>query len=351
MAERKKKYSIQDIARELNTTSSTISRALQDSPRISLKMRQAAQELARKHNYEPDFRASSLRKGNGSTIGVLVPKVDRHYFATVLSGIDEIATPAGYSVMVCQSFESYEKEQQLVKSLMNGRVDGLIASISIETKKDKHFDQMMSRGVPLVFFDRICETIKTSKVVNDDYLGACTAVEHLITNGHTRIAHFSGPQHINVYRNRTRGYYDTLNKYNLPIDKSLVFENVITRETGCEAMQQILKSNQLPDAIFSSGDYSALGAILCARKANIKIPEQLAFTGFANEPWCSFFDPPLTSVDQHAYETGKQAASLLLQQIAEKENKLVPKTVVLEPTLIIRESSRKKIIPLQVSSA
>lgn len=350
MAERKKKYTIQDIAKELNTTSSTISRALQDSPRISLKMRQAAQELARKHNYEPDFRASSLRKGNGSTIGVLVPKVDRHYFATVLSGIDEIATPAGYSVMVCQSFESYEKEQHLVKSLMNGRVDGLIASISIETKKDKHFEQLMNRGVPLVFFDRVCESIKTSKVVTDDYLGACMSMEHLIANGYRRIAHFSGPQHINVYRNRTRGYIDTLKKHDLPLEENLIINNTITRETGCQAMQQLINGDKLPDAVFSSGDYSALGAILCARKANIKIPEQIAFTGFANEPWDSFFDPPLTSIDQHAYETGKQAASLLLQQIADKENIFIPKTIVLEPTLVIRESSLKKNTPIPSSS-
>ena len=336
---RKKRYSIQDIARELNTSSSTISRALQDSPRISLKMRQAAQELARQHNYVPDFRASSLRKGNGRTIGVLVPKIDRYFFSTVLSGIDEIAAPAGYSVLICQSFESYEKESLLVRNLMNGRVDGLIASISIETKKVQHFNNFISRELPLVFFDRVCDSIKASKVVLDDYRGACLTVEHLIENGCRNIAHFAGPQHINVYKNRTRGFVDTMKKHDLRVDNNLIFHNTITRETGCEAMQKILTMPQKPDAIYSSGDYSALGAILCAREAGIRVPQEMAFTGFANEPWDSFFDPPLTSVDQHAFEIGKQAASLLLQQIEGKDTGFVPKTIVIEPELVIRKSS------------
>jgi LacI family transcriptional regulator len=338
----KKKYTISDIARELNTTSSTISRALQDSPRISLKMRLAAQELARQHNYEPDFRASSLRKGNGHIIGILLPKIDRHYFATVLSGIDEIATQAGYSVLICQSFESYEKEQQLVKNLMHGRVDGIISSISIETKNFDHFKQLITKGLPLVFFDRVCETLPASKVIFDDYQGACMAMEHLIENDCRRIAHFSGPQHVNVYRNRTRGYYDTLQKHGLETNKSIVFENAITRDEGRAAMQQIINLKVRPDAVFSSGDYSALGAILCARDAGIKIPEDIAITGFANEPWDSFFDPPLTSIDQHAFETGRQAAILLLQQIESKDSTFVPRTIMLSPELIIRQSSLKK---------
>ncbi len=338
----KRKYTIADIARELNTSSSTISRALQDSPRISLKMRQAAQALAREHNYEPDFRASNLRKGTGRTIGVLVPKLDRHYFSTVLSGIDEVATSVGYSVLVCQSFESYEKETQLVKNLMNGRVDGLIASISIETSNVKHFEQMVNRGVPLVFFDRVVESMKVSKIISDDYQGACMAMEHLIENGCRRIVHFSGPQHLNVYRERTRGYLDTLKRYGIGHDETLLFQNTITRQAGYDAMAKIASMNPPPDAIFSSGDYSALGAMLFAREQGVRVPDDISITGFANEPWDSFFDPPLTSIDQHAYETGKQAATLLLQQLESSHNYYVPRTVVMTPDLIIRKSSLKQ---------
>lgn len=225
---------------------------------------------------------------------------------------------------------------------MHGRVDGIISSISIETKQFGHFEQLITKGLPLVFFDRVCETLPTSKVMFDDYQGACLAMEHLIENGCRRIAHFSGPQHVNVYRNRTRGYYDTLKKHGLETSESLVFEDAITRDEGCAAMQKIIKLDPRPDAIFSSGDYSALGAILCARDAGIKIPEDIAITGFANEPWDSFFDPPLTSIDQHAFETGKQAAILLLQQIESKDAAFVPRTIMLSPELIIRKSSLKE---------
>ncbi len=344
----KKKYTIHEIAKELNTTSSTVSRALQNNPRISARMRKAVQDLAALHNYQPDFRASSLAKGYGKTIGVLVPKIDRHFFSTVLSGIEEVAAANTYNVLVCQSFESFEKELDLVKNLMNGKVDGLIASISIETKQAPHFEHVVEKGLPLVFFDRVCESINASKVLIDDYAGACMAMEHLIKNGCRKIAHFAGPQHINVYRNRTRGFYDIMQKHNLEINKKLVFENVITRETGCQAMQRIIASKDLPDAIFSSGDYSALGAILCARESGIRIPDEIAFTGFANEPWDSFFDPPLTSVDQHAFEIGKQSAALLIQEIEDHQSTFVPRTITLNPELIIRKSSLKKIITLPV---
>ena len=344
----KKKYTIHEIAKELNTTSSTVSRALQNNPRISAKMRKAVQELAELHNYQPDFRASSLAKGYGKTIGVLVPKIDRHFFSTVLSGIEEIAAADNYNVLVCQSFESYEKELDLVKNLMNGKIDGLIASISIETKQAPHFEKVVEKGLPLVFFDRVCETVNASKVVIDDYAGACMVMEHLIENGCRNIAHFAGPQHINVYRNRTRGFYYIMQKYNLEINKELVFNNVITRDTGCQAMQKILASKTLPDAIFSSGDYSALGAILCAREAGVKVPDEIALTGFANEPWDSFFDPPLTSVDQHAFEIGKQSATILIQQIENDKSDFVPRTVTLSPELIIRKSSLKKTVSVPV---
>jgi LacI family transcriptional regulator len=338
----KKKYTIADIAKELNTTISTVSRALQNNPRISVKMRNAVQELAVKNNYQPDYRASSLRSGSAKTIGVLVPKVDRHFFATVLSGIDDVLADANYSVIICQSFESYEKEKQLVQNLMNGKVDGIIASISTETRDASHFELMVSKGLPLVFFDRVWEPLRVSKVLVDDYLGATMAVEHLIMNGCRKIAHFAGPQHINVYKNRTKGYINTLKKHGIEVDESLIFNDVITRDTGCKAMEKILQLNERPDAIFSSGDYSALGAILCAKNAGVAIPDEIAITGFANEPWDSFFEPTLTSVDQHAFDIGRQAATLLLEQLNNKKSTFVPRTVVLTPELIVRKSSFKR---------
>jgi LacI family transcriptional regulator len=338
----KKRYTIQDIARRLNTTASTVSRALQDHPRISEKMRKAVKELALELDYQPDFRALSLKTGSGRTIGVMVPHVDRFFFATVLRGIDEVATEAGYSVLICQSYESYEKEVSLTRSLLYGKVDGLIVSVASSTHDATHFESFERKGIPLVFFDRVWEPMRVSKVVIDDYLGAVKSVQHLIDNGCQEIAHFAGPQHINVYFNRTRGYIDTLKKNGLKVKEDFIFRGVITRETGCETMQSILKLEERPDAIFSSGDYSALGAMLCAKEAGIRVPEDLAFSGFANEPFDAIFDPPLTSVDQHGVEMGRQAAALLIEQMETKRADFVPRTIVINPDLIIRKSSLKR---------
>jgi LacI family transcriptional regulator len=341
--EQKKRYTVHDIAKRLNTTASTVSRALQNNPRISLKMRQAVMELALELNYQPDFRALSLRTGSGRTIGVLVPQVDRHFFATVLMGIDKVATSANYDVLICQSLESLEKEKTLAHSLLNGKIDGLIASVSIETHNGDHFKLFQKKEVPLVFFDRILNEMDVSKVIINDYQAAVMSVEHLISNGCKRIAHFAGPQHIHVYSNRTRGYIDTLYKHGMKPEEDIIFQGVITRETGCEAMQKILKMTNPPDAIFSSGDYSALGAMICAREAGLCVPKDIAITGFANEPFGEIVEPALTSVDQHGIEMGRMAATLLIEEIEKNGSPIKPKTVVLDPNLIIRKSSVKTV--------
>jgi len=341
MVPRKNRYTIHDIAKELNTTASTVSRALRDNYRISKVMREKVKELAMKLDYQPDFKALSLRTGNGRTIGVLLPQVDRHFFATVLRGIDEVATKARYNVLICQSYESLEKEAALAKSLLNGKVDGLIASISIETHDSKNYDLFASKGVPLVFFDRALDTVNASKVVIDDYKGGMLAVDHLVSVGCKRIAHFAGPQHIKLYANRTKGYMDGLKKHGLKFDEEIIFQGVITRETGCDAMKKMLQMPTRPDAVFSSGDYSALGAMLCALDAGLAIPDEIAFVGFANEPFGSIITPSLTSIEQHGLEMGRQAAQTLIEEIENKSKPFVSKTILLEPVLIKRQSTRK----------
>jgi LacI family transcriptional regulator len=340
---KKKRYTIQDIANELNTTASTVSRALQDNPRISEKMRKAVKDLADKLDYHPDFRALSLKTGSGRTIGVMVPHIDRHFFSTVLRGIDEVATELNYNVLICQSYESSEKEEMLIKSLLSGKVDGMLVSVAVSTKKADHFELLGKRGIPLVFFDRVWLPMNVSKVVIDDYSGAVASVRHLVEHGCRNIAHFAGPQHINVYKNRTAGYIDTLQEFGLEVKEQLIFHNTITRETGCAAMSDILKMQNRPDAIFSSGDYSALGAIICARENGIKIPDELAVTGFANEPFGAIIDPSLTSVDQHGAEMGRQAASLLIEEMESKTEPFIPRSIVLNPVLIVRKSSQVKL--------
>jgi LacI family transcriptional regulator len=338
----KKKYTIHDIARELNTTASTVSRALKDNPRISEKMRKAVKEMASKLDFQPDFRGQSLKAGKGRTIGVLVPQVDRHFFSTVLRGIDEVASGADYNVLICQSYESREKEISVTGGLLSGKVDGLIASIATETDSASHFEMFGRRGIPLVFFDRVIESMNVSKVLTDDYRGSVLSVEHLIEEGCKIIAHFAGPQHINVYRDRTSGYLDTLKKNGLTIDEKLIFNNTITKEKGYSAMEKILKISPRPDAVFSSGDFSALGAMIHAMESGVNVPEDIAVTGFANEPFDTLISPSLTSVEQHAIQMGRDAASLLIEEIEFSTGEFAPRTIIVKPELIIRNSSIKR---------
>lgn len=337
----KKNYTIQDIARELNTSISTVSRALKDHPRISAEMCEKVKKFAMEHDYQPDFRASSLRMGSNRTIGVLVPRVDMNFFARVLRGIDEICSVENYNVMICQSFDSLQKEMKLVKSLLHGKVDGLIASISIETHDGEHFKSLINKGVPLVFFDKILDTLDVHKVVVDDYKGAYESVEHLINNGYKRIAHFAGPQHHNIYHQRTLGYKDALMANGFEVDEEIIFPDTIVQETGYKALKKFREMQNPPDAIFSSSDYAILGAIVYSKKHGIKIPQELGLTGFANEPFDDLYEPSITSVDQHPIVMGQKAARLLIDTMEKKNKTTAAEIIKLDPTLIVRQSSSR----------
>lgn len=341
---KKQRVTIHDIARELNTTASTVSRALQDHPRISKEMKKAVWALAQKLNYQPNSLASSLRKGKGNTIGVIIPRIDRFFFSSVIRGIEDVAFEAGYNVIICQSYDSYEREKDIVETLINGKVDGILASIAIETKDFSHFKLVQLKGIPLLFFDRVPEEMEVSKVELDDYLGAFKAVEHLINQGCQRIVHFSGPRFISIYKNRFEGYKAALNKYKIPFNESYVFDNVITREKGAEAAVTILKMTARPDGIFSAGDYSALGAILKLKELGIKIPEEIAVVGYANEFYSEILEPPLSSIDQHSKEMGHSVAKLFLEEISNVHGTFTPKKIILSPDLYIRKSSLRKVL-------
>ena len=338
----KKKITIQEIAKALNTSPSTVSRALQDHPRIGAEMRERVKKYAQEQDYQPDFRASSLRKGSGRTIGVLVPQIDYNFFARIVRGIDEVATQADYNVLICQSNDSYKREVQLVKSLLYGKVDGLIASISIETLDGDHFNMLTRRGLPLVIFDKVIESMKVSKVLIDDHMGTYISMQHLISNGYKRIAYFAGPQYLNIYYHRTRGYIDALKDSGIEIDENLIFYNTMERVSGYEAMQKILQMEYPPDAICSCSDFAALGALVCAKENGIKVPDQIAITGFANESFGSFLEPSMTSIEQNPVEMGRKSAELLIEQMENIKKDSIPRTVTLKPSLVIRESSAYK---------
>ncbi len=337
----RKRTTIQDIAKALNTTISTVSRALQDHPRISVAMREKVKKYAEEHDYQPDFRAASLRKGLANTIGVLVPRIDIHFFARVLRGIDEVASEKNYNVLISQSYDSLSKEINLIKNLTYGKIDGLIASISIETKNGNHFEPLLKKGIPLVLFDKIIESLNVSKVIIDDRQGAYMAVKHLIENGCKRIGHFAGPQYLNIYRYRTQGYIDALKDHGMEIDESIIFQNMLEQQKGYELMDQLHKMENPPDAICSANDFAVIGAIIRARELGIKVPDDIAFTGFANEPMDAIFEPAVSSVEQSPISMGQESARLLIEQMENKNIEYKPRTIVLMPSLVVRKSSLK----------
>ena len=335
------KITIYDLAKQLNTTASTVSRALKDHPRISKKMKQAVKELAEKLNYQPDPIAHHLRTGRGLVIGVVVPRIDRYFFASVIGGIQTVAEQNGYSVIISQSGESYEKEVEAVRAMANKKIDGLAISISAQTTDYRHLEQLMHRGVPVVFFDRVPDMEQINCVFDDNYKIGYQAVEHLYAQGCRRIAHFAGPQTLLEYRNRMLGYKQALADLGLEFRQEYVTENCITMERGSEGAQQLLALKERPDAIFSASDYPAITAMDTMKRLGIRIPEDIAVVGLANEPIVNFLDPGLTSFDLDNNRIGQEAASMLMRKLNNKTDDIIEpvQKIVFEPKLIVRGSS------------
>lgn len=338
----KKKYTIHDIAKKLNITASTVSRALNDHPRISDATKKAVQKVALKLNYQPNNIAAALRNGRSNIIGIIVPTVDRNFFASIVRGIEEIANASKYNVMICQSYDSYEKEVATVEALLNARVDGIIASHAKETKNFEHFLKVREKGIPVILIDRTNDMLEVSQVVIDDYLAAYKATEHLIEQGCKRIGHFTNTRKINIYKERLRGYKEALLAHGLPYDESLIVESNLQLEDGRNSMLTLLSLPQLPDGVFSASAYGIMGALQTLKERGIKVPQEIALIGFTNEPFTSFSEPALSTVDQHSLRMGNAAAQIFLEEIADEEKKFIPQKIVLKPELVIRESSLRK---------
>ncbi|KJD37233.1 LacI family transcriptional regulator [Tamlana sedimentorum] len=335
------KPTIHDIAKALNIDSSTVSRALNNSPRVTLKTKTKILEKAQELGYKRNVLASNLRKNVTNTLGVIVPRISRYFFSSAIQGIEETAYLAGYNVIICQSLEQLEREQSIVNGLVEKRVDGMLISISMETLNYQHLDIVKNNGIPLVFFDRHCNVEGNSNVLIDDFKGGFDATEHLIFQGNKDIVHFSGPNELEIYKNRLAGYKAALKKHNLPFKKDNIIVTRLMEEDGFKSMQSILNKNDKVDAVFSANDMAAIGAIKCIKECQLKIPEDIAIVGFSNEPISTVIEPALSTIDQSGMQIGKTAAKLILSYI---ENKQIPETgetIVLKANLIERNSSKR----------
>jgi LacI family transcriptional regulator len=337
---------IKDIARELGISPSTVSRALKDHPDISSDTKKAVNELAEKLNYQPNIVALSLRQKKTNTIGVIIPEVVHFFFSTVVGGIEDVAHQAGYNVILTQSNESYQREVINTKALFNSRVDGMLLSVSRETTNFDHIESVISKGVPIVFYDRMYGNPNTSKVIVDDYQGAKEAVLHLIEQGCKRIAHLEGAPNLIVSKDRLRGYQDALNEKNLEVkDSFTVVCPTNSFDEGKKATKRLLDLPAPPDAIFAYDDPMAMGAMMAIKEKGLKIPQDIAVMGFSNMFFGELLEPSLSTVDQPGFEMGQEAARLLIRQIEVKDkdqDDLNPETKVLKTRLIIRDSSLRK---------
>lgn len=322
------------IAKEVGVSVSTVSRALNDHVAISAKMKQQIKDVADRLHYVPNVGAINLKAGKTRAIGVIVPTVGRAFFATAIEGIEDYAHERGYDVIICQSKNKKHTEEQIVNSL-KGKIDGIIASIASEDKPHNYFNSLSQINIPLVCFDRSDASIDASIVKIDDYDGAKNAVEHLIASGRKKIFHFAGKQNVSVWRDRQDGYCRAMSDAGLSFNDDWIHIGKTSKVEGEEYAKRIVAKGDIPDAIFFSGDYAAVGALLVFKKAGIRIPEDIAIVGFANELLCELTSPTISSVDQYSYSMGKASCKILFECIEGGPRQ----SVVIQPKLIIRESS------------
>lgn len=336
--EKRSQITIKDIARELSISPSTVSRALKNHPDISQKTKDAVNELAEKYHYKPNPVALSLRHRKTNMIGVLIPKVVHFFFSSVISGIEHVCNEAGYHVMICQSDESQEREITSVQTLVSSRVDGILASVSKETTNFSHFKELVDDNIPLVFFDRAVGELNTDKVIIDDVQGAFMATEHLIQMGCKKIVHLAAPQNLLIGQRRKAGYQKALAKYNIPYDENLVYK-CDSREEALVIMQEIYDKGIVPDGIFAVNDLTATGVLRVVKKNGYKIPEDVKVVGFSDGFVANVTDPTLTTVDQHGFEMGQEAATLLLRKINNEVENYSSVVKVIPVNLVKREST------------
>ena len=341
MNTRPHKPTIKDIARDLNISVSTVSRAIRGMPDVNPQTLKAVLQYAEKIDYQPNMAAQSLVKKQTHTIGVIVPNMD-YFCATAIRGIDEAALEAGYTVMTCQSNESYGREVVNTQRLMASSVDGLIVSLSNETNNVDHFKRILQKEIPIVFFDRTHADLDASNVVLDNAFGGEQAVEHLIAQGCRRIVLLRSHSSISISTMRENGYRLAHQNAGLAVDETLIIHSDFNQAAAYFHTMQLLDNPKIrPDAIFTVSDRLALGAYLALKDKGLRIPEDVALVGFNDEPIMNMMTPKLSSVFQPAFEMGRRAARMFIEHI-HAEGKPEVETVVLKPQLMIRDSSLKR---------
>ncbi|MCD2425258.1 LacI family transcriptional regulator [Niabella pedocola] len=330
---------IKDIAKKLNISVSTVSRALRDTYDVNQETREKVLAMASELNYRPNFNATGLVNRSSHNLAVILPFVTNYYFSTVITGIQEVAYEQDYNIILHITNDDPERELSIVKNLAVSNLDGLLIAVSSDSDAYSHFQQVIDTGVPIVFFDRVPDAIHTSKVMQDDYNGAFEAVEHLIAKGYRKIAHIAGPEGLGFTQKRKKGYLDALQKHGLPVKEQWIIHSGFSQENGQSDAAKLFSLKQRPDAIFAANDRKAIGAMIALKEQGIQIGKQVGIIGFTNDPAATIVSPTLSTIAEPAFEIGKKSCELLLKHIGKRN--FIPEEVTLPGTLIERESTRR----------
>lgn len=333
----KKGFGIKNIAEMLGTSVSTVSRALRDAHDINPDTKDRILALAKELNFKPNKNAAALASGSTKNIGVIIPFITNYYFGTVISGIQEEAYQLGYNIILFVTNDEVEREINLIHNLNLASLDGLLISISSNTTATDHFNELIRKELPVVFFDRAPSDINASKVMQNDFEGAFLATKHLINKGYQKIAHLAGPESLDFSKERLRGYLSAMKKAQLPINPEHILHSGFTQQHGYVDTQKLLELQDVPDAIFAINDGKAIGAIQALKKAGKLVGKEIGVMGFTNDPISTIIEPNLTTVEEPAFEIGKQSCQLLIRHIKNRE--FEARSVVIPCKLIDRDSA------------
>jgi len=330
---------LKQLAKELNLSVSTVSRALRDSWEISTPTKQRVFDLAKKMNFQPNPYASSLRKHRSRTIAVVIPEVANNFFALAIKGIETIAREKGYHVLIYLTNEDGGEEVSVAANLQSGRVDGVILSLSGETGDMRHLVELQQRNIPLVFFDRVCDSIDAPKVMTNDYESGFIATEHLTRAGCQRVAHLTISMGLSISHKRMKGYTDALLRYDKPFEENMIVHCEGSDEDNYKKIRDLLASNRRPDGIFASVEKLAVQVYHACRELGLEIPRDVKVIGFSNLVTASLLSPALTTIAQPAYEMGKEAATILFRRLEKKYIVKPDDRVILPARLEVRSST------------
>lgn len=336
-----KDVTIYDIAEKLDISPATVSRGLKDHPAIKKETKKRIKEMAAKMGYQNNTFASNLRSKRTNTIGIIIPRINSSFMSSVIAGIEQVVNRMGYNLIISQSQEEYDKEVASATTMFNSRVDGLLVSLSSDTERIQHFEALLRKKIPVIFFDRVFDHPDCTSIVIDNFKAGYDAVSHLIDQGCQRILYIGGSLKRNVYSDRLKGYKLALSEHNIPIVDKYIINARLSEQVGIDAANKILQMRPRPDGVFAANDATAVACMQTLLDAGVRVPEDIAIVGFNNDPISWIVRPTLTTVKYPGYEMGQIAATTLINAINKSSSSSLT-TLVLKHELIVRTSSDRK---------